>query len=228
MGFALLSAGDWACVSAASACARSNSATCSANSAARSSRPRTSDLVHRGVEITSGDGARGAQLLRAIEILLREFQRAAGAFNLRLALHLCGFRAFHARLGFHLGAGVEKCGQLRVHRGEHGFAGFDGCAGAERDALEQARDRRRNDVAMANARLAFLEHGDGERCGADGVRLHFERLGTQAHHDARHHHGEEDPREEAAPGAILSRSARRRADWWRWKRVWTLEVIREP
>jgi hypothetical protein len=105
-------------------------------------------------------------------------------------------------LGLGAGAGVEEARGGGLEDCEDGLSSHAGVAGADGHAAEVARHRRRNDVAAADAGLALLEDGDGERARFDDAEVDRHRLGQQPEDDEGGQSQAEEPDEDFGPGFL--------------------------
>ena len=140
-----------------------------------------------GAFVLVGDGFAGEgeiEFLLGEDFLVEEVLGAgefgAGLFEVGFVAGVAGgglgagaFGAAHAGLGLREAAGVQEVGAAGFEDGEDGDAGFDGGSGFEVDAAEVSAGGSGDDVAVADAGLAFFVHGDEERAargdgGLDG------------------------------------------------------------
>ncbi|MEZ6189372.1 MAG: hypothetical protein R3F62_30765 [Planctomycetota bacterium] len=164
------------------------------------------------VEVGSGPGAAGVELLQARELGLGELGFARGDLDLLLAGLELGLTHLHPGLGLGAGPRVEERGAQRLDRHDR-LALAHGVADLEGHPLAVARHRRRDHVAVLDPGLALLAHGDLQRAAGDLAQGDLGRARHEAVDDRGHEaegEGEEQEASEPAHGhsRVLSTATR--------------------
>ena len=136
--------------------------------------------VGGGVVILDGDGALSFQLFGPDQFLAGEVQLRCGALHHLAVLHPRGFGGVNRRFGLRLGAGIQKARRRGLNDSQQRLSRHNPVARAHRNPAHVSRNRRGDDVAVADARLPLLQHGDRERPARDAAGLDFDRLGQEA------------------------------------------------